>query len=56
MDTYEGTESLASLKQSIHDSEVSLRKMKETIEVVDARLRHSYKNDDAQPLSVQNQQ
>lgn len=39
MDLDEGIESLASLKQSIQDSEASLRQMKETIAVVRARLK-----------------
>lgn len=39
MNSDERMNSLASLKQSIIDSEASLRQMKQTIEVVDARLR-----------------
>ncbi|MGZ4988835.1 MAG: hypothetical protein ACXWBP_12370, partial [Limisphaerales bacterium] len=39
MERDEGMNTLASLKQSIEDSEASLRQLKQTIEVVDARLR-----------------
>ncbi len=39
MDRDEGMNSLALLKQSIEDSEATLRQMKQTIEVVDARLK-----------------
>jgi hypothetical protein len=45
MDPDEGLNNLASLKYSIQQSEASIRQMKQTIEVVDARLRRSPQSD-----------
>lgn len=57
MDSDDRINSLASLKQSIMDSEASLRQMKQTIEVVDARLRqHSEHHADAHSHSEQQRQ
>jgi prefoldin subunit 5 len=41
----EGTKNIASLKQSIQDSEASLRQLKQTIEAVDARLKRSKRDE-----------
>jgi hypothetical protein len=41
MDSRDDANSLAALKESIRESELSLRQMKETIETVDARLKQA---------------
>ena len=43
-------ENLASLKNSIQQSEASIRQMKQTIQVLDARLRHSQSDNHREPL------
>lgn len=40
MDRSDDTNGLAALKQSILESEIALRELKETIETVNSRLRH----------------
>jgi hypothetical protein len=52
MDPDEGMNSVASLKQSIRDSEASLRQMKQTIRVVDARLKQQSHADTNKPRSA----
>jgi len=49
MDPNESLQQIASLKQTIQDSEASLEQMKRTIRDVDSRLNHTHGNACAGP-------